>query len=108
MGSYYNIVDDVIQLLKQKAIAEAKERVRSALKEQNTVDYASRAKEITVINQNIAKLKKQIRELEQVLALFPENERLLIEVEVQDMINGLCKKELIRLRRDKSNLSLPN
>ena len=106
-GSYLSIVDDVINLLKEHSLQEARVAIQHALKAHDEAEYRARSCKIDEINKNISILKRQVSTICQLVDSFPVDEQIYIKVNIQDTVDFLYKVELCELKALKRRLSKP-
>ncbi len=107
MSSYFDIIDDVINLLKEHSLEKAKEETAHALRVYHETEYKARSDEITEINKSISTIQRQIGTIKAITESYPEEERVFVRMNIQDTVICLYGEELCKLRAKKRKLSRP-
>ncbi len=107
MNDIVSITSDIIQLLQQRELEKAFEKVNIARKEMDQTSYISRSLVITEINKNIKKIMLNKLKLAQTIDVLPDQQKVFANYQIWKVCNKLFTDELVRLETEKRRLSKP-
>ena len=102
------LVQDLLRLLRARAVEEAAQRIQQANIAAARASYVKRAEGVAEISRTIHTLALAREQMERGIEALPEDVQFHARHELQPMLWALFDREISRLRRRKRSLSLPD